>query len=193
MVVHEATARRGSAEAVLDTAVSVLVADPAASLTQVAEAAGIGRTTLHKHFATRDDLLRAVGFRAIELWERATDAIAESTDADGGLAALTEAMVPIGPYLAFLWRTPRFDHDCEIGERWQAVEHRAYAVLDHAREQGVLRAGVPDQWLLQTFYSLVYVAAESVRTGHLAPRDAAGRVVDTFLHGVGTPRKGDRP
>jgi AcrR family transcriptional regulator len=190
MAVHEVT-RRGSAEAVLDTAVAVLVADPSASLTQVAEAAGIGRTTLHKHFATRDDLLRAVGFRAIELWEQATDPITDSKDADGGLAALTEAMVPIGPYLAFLWRTPGFDHDCEIGGRWQAVEERAYAVLDRARENGVLRASMPDHWLVQTFYSLVYVAAESVRSGHLAPREAPVRVVETFLHGVGTPGKGD--
>jgi hypothetical protein len=35
-------------------------------LAEVAEAAGIGRTTLHKDYATRDDLLLAVGHRAGE-------------------------------------------------------------------------------------------------------------------------------
>ena len=52
---------------------------------------------------------------------------------------------------------------------------------------GVVRDSVPDFWLLQAFYSLVYVAAESVYDGHLAPRDAPGLVVDTFVRGLGTP------
>ena len=54
---------RRAARPLLDVAAAVLVSDPAASLAEVAEAAGIGRTTLHKHYATRDDLVRAVGSR----------------------------------------------------------------------------------------------------------------------------------
>lgn len=174
--------------AILDIAVEVLVADPAAALAEVAEAAGIGRTTLHKHYATRDDLLRAVGHRSLDLWDAAVDAAEQAADdADGGLRALAQAMVPIGPHLAFLWRNPVFDHDAEIGRRWKQVEPRALAVLARARERGALRANVPDFWLLQMFYSVVYVAAESVHSGHLAPRDAPGLAVDTFLRGLGTP------
>src|SRR5262249_21782471 len=52
----------------LDVVAEVLVADPAAALAEVAAAAGIGRTTLHKHYATRDDLVTAVAHRAIDLW-----------------------------------------------------------------------------------------------------------------------------
>src|SRR5258706_15288873 len=103
--------RRDAKAALLDAAVEVLVADPSASLAEVAEAAGIGRTTLHKHYATRDDLMRAVGHRALERWEQVVTAAAERSDTDdGGLRALAEAMVPIGPHLAFLWRNPIFHH-----------------------------------------------------------------------------------
>jgi hypothetical protein len=110
-----------------------------------------------------------------------------STADDGGLRALTEAMVPIGPYLAFLWRNPSLDRAEDIGERWCAVEPRALAVLKRAQVRGVLRGNVADFWLLQTFYSLVYVAADSVDSGHLAPRDAPALVVDTLIGGLGTP------
>src|SRR5262245_3564813 len=99
--------RRREAKTLLDIAAEVLVADPSASLAEVAEAAGIGRTTLHKHYATRDDLMRAVGHRAIDLWTQAIDDVVDG--ADGGLRGLAEAMIPIGPQLAFLWRTPMFD------------------------------------------------------------------------------------
>jgi len=178
-------ARRATGPSLLDVAAEVLVADPAASLAEVAAAAGIGRTTLHKHYATRDDLLRAVGHRVIGLWEQAVDGVDGSDDPDGGLGALTAAMIPIGPQLAFLWRTPIFDHDDELDKRWLAVEERVRVTLRRARDLGVLSAGVPDWWLLQMFYSVSYVAAESVRSGKLAPLDAPGLALGTYLRGLG--------
>jgi AcrR family transcriptional regulator len=180
-----ALSRRGARLSLLDVAAEVLVADPAASLAEVAEAAGIGRTTLHKHYATREDLLRAVGDRALELWEHAVGGMTGTEDPDGGLRAATAAMIPIGPQLAFLWRTPAFDHVMEIDARWCAVEAATLAILKRAQARGMVAAGIPDWWLLRTFFSLVYVAAESVQSGQLAPLDAPGFALSTFLHGIG--------
>jgi AcrR family transcriptional regulator len=196
--------RRGTRPPLLDVAAEVLVADPAASLAEVAEAAGIGRTTLHKHYATRDDLLRAVGHRAIDRWEAALDQVAALEAAaletgalaagglaaeDGppgvGLAAIITAMVPIGSQLGFLWRTPALGRDRDLGDRLAVTEQRTLAVLRRAQDQGVLAAGTPDWWLLDTFYSLIYMAAESVADGKLAPNDAPGLVTDTLLRGIG--------
>jgi AcrR family transcriptional regulator len=185
--------RRGTRAALLDVAAEVLVADPAASLAQVAEAAGIGRTTLHKHYATREDLLLAVGHRAMDLWEQAVTGAGGGGDPDGGLRALVTAMIPIGPQLAFLWRTPAFDHLGELGERWLAVQPSCLAVLKRAQDLGALAAAVPDWWLLQMLYSVVYVAAESVAAGQLAPLDAPGLALGTFLHGLGARPVSARP
>jgi AcrR family transcriptional regulator len=183
MSVHSTTIRR----TLLDVAAEVLVGDPAASLAEVAEAAGIGRTTLHKQYATRDDLLRAVGHRAIDLWEQAVAGVVDADAHDGGLRALTEAMIPIGPQLAFLWRNPTLDRAKDVVERWTAVEGDALAVLQQAQARGVIAAEVPFWWLLQTLYSLVYVASEAIRSGHLAPRDAPDLVLKTLLRGIGSP------
>jgi AcrR family transcriptional regulator len=179
----------GVTRTLLDVAAEVLVADPSASLAEVALAAGIGRTTLHKHYATRDDLVRAVGHRAIDLWDAAIEAatVTGADSPDGGLLALVRAMVPIGPQLMFLWRTPAFDHVDDIARRWVEAEQRGRTILERAQARGVLSAAVPDWWLLQTCYSLIYVAAESVRSGHLAPRDAPELVLDTLLRGLGSP------
>jgi AcrR family transcriptional regulator len=190
MTVHplRATAgRRGSRAAkrsLLDVAAEVLVADPSASLTQVAEAAGIGRTTLHKQYATREDLLRAVGNRVIDLWEQVTE-VASVDDADGGLRAAIEAMIPIGPQLAFLWRTPSFDHDQDLETRWNAFTQQTLAILKRAQDRGVISAAVPDWWLLSTFHAVIYIASERVQLGHLARLDAPGLALSTLLHGIG--------
>lgn len=179
-----AAPRRGARPSLLDVAAAVLVADPAASLAEVAEASGIGRTTLHKHYPTREDLLRAVGARALDLWEDAVGGITAAEDPDD-LRAVTAAMIPIGPQLAFLWRTPAFDHITDIDDRRCAVEAATAAILKRAQARGMIAADIPDWWLLRTFFSLVYVAAESVQSGHLAPLDAPGFTLNTFLHGNG--------
>ena len=190
MTVHPLSAtagRRGSRAAkrsLLDVAAVVLVADPSASLTQGAEAAGIGRTTLHKQYATREDLLRAVGNRVIDLWEQVTE-VASADDADGGLRAAIEAMIPIGPQLAFLWRTPSFDHDQDLETRWNAFTQQTLAILKRAQDRGVISATVPDWWLLSTFHSVIYIASERVQLGHLARLDAPGLALSTLLHGIG--------
>jgi AcrR family transcriptional regulator len=189
MTVHPlgaATGRRGSRAArrsLLDVAAEVLVADPSASLTQVAEAAGIGRTTLHKQYATREDLLRAVGHRVIDLWEQVAEA-ASADDADGGLRAAIEAMIPIGPQLAFLWRTPSFDHDQDLETRWTAFTQETLAILKRAQDRGVISAAIPDWWLLSTFHAVIYVASERVQLGQLARLDAPGLALSTLLHGI---------
>lgn len=177
--------RKDLQASVLDAAVEVLVADPSASLAEVAEAAGIGRTTLHKLYATRDDLLRAVAHRAIDRWEHVVGVAGAAEAEDSGLRALAEAMISVGPHLAFLWRNPAFDRFEDIGLRSKNVEAHAMAILERAQKQGKIRAGVPGYWLLHTFYSLVYVASESIYDGDLAPRDAPDLVVSTFLRGLG--------
>ena len=183
-----AVTRRGAQPPLLDVAAEVLVADPAASLAEVAAAAGIGRTTLHKHYATRDDLLRAVGHRALELLEQALNEATAAEHADGGLHALVAALIPIGPQLAFLWRTPAFDRMKDLDERWLAVEERSLAVLRRAQELGILAADLPDWWLGQMLSSVVYVAASSVQVGRLAPLDAPGLALRTLLRGTGEPQ-----
>ena len=183
-VAGTARPRRGTRPPLLDVAAEVLVADPAASLAEVAEAAGIGRTTLHKQYATREDLLRAVGNRVIDLWEQVTE-VASADDADGGLRAAIEAMIPIGPQLAFLWRTPSFDHDQDLETRWNAFTQQTLAILKRAQDRGVISAAVPDWWLLSTFHAVIYIASERVQLGHLARLDAPGLALSTLLHGIG--------
>lgn len=175
--------------ALLDAAVSYLVAHPRASLAQIAAAAGIGRTTLFKLFATRDELEHAVAVRALAVCQAAVDEAdsrwAHRSD-DGGLRALVTALLPIGPQLNFIWRTPSLDVDDEVHRVYLQLDRSLLAVLGRARSAGVLR-DLPDWWLGQSLYALVYVAWESVQSGRLARLDAPDLVLDTMLSGVGAP------
>ena len=169
----------------LDAAVSYLVAHPRASLGQIAAAAGMGRTSLFKRFPTRDALEHAVAVRALAVCHAAITGAHDDTASDGGLHSLVTALIPIGPQLNFIWRTPALDVDEEVVRQRRLLDAALFEALERARGAGALREDRPDWWLAQTLYALVYVAWESVQGGALARRDAPDLVLDTLVGGLG--------
>ncbi len=78
---------------VLAAAQRVLNADPAASTSAVAEAAGISRATLHRHFDSRESLLVELGTRSLDQWEQRLDDVdVEALAAAGDPVRLREAL-----------------------------------------------------------------------------------------------------
>ncbi len=168
----------------LDAAVTYLVAHPRASLGDIAAAAGIGRTTLFKRYATRDELEHAVAMRALDVCVAAALST-DRTAPDGGLRSLVTALIPVGPQLNFIWRIPQLDSDAAFGAAYRRLDTAIQAVLERAEGAGVLREGTPAWWRWHTLVALVYVAWECVEAGRLARLDAPDLVLATILTGVG--------
>jgi len=170
----------------LDLAAEVLVANPAASLASVAAAAGIGRTTLHKQYATRQELLVAVAHRALDRCLAAASSAEQAPDGATALRRLIDALVPVGAQLAFLFRQPSLDAEPAIDKRLCDLDEPIVAAIEAAQRDGVLRTDKPIWWFGSTLYALVYVAWEGIAVGRLAPLDATELVVGTLLNGLGT-------
>ncbi|MGH3901065.1 MAG: TetR/AcrR family transcriptional regulator [Pseudonocardiaceae bacterium] len=179
-----------SSPSLLQTATEVLVADPAASLGDVAKAAGIGRTTLHKLYPTRHDLLVALAHDALDLLER--------TDREAGLDApgvqapavlrrLVAAAIPLGPRLAFLRRERSLDAEPELIARVEALDVPVRALVRRAQAEGVLRADLPDEWVVASLNSLIFAAWALIAQGRIAPVAAPELVMRTLLGGIETP------
>lgn len=187
MRVHSGSPRsetRSAAEApatpvpVLDTAAAVLAKDPAASLGQIAVAAGIGRTTLHKQFPTRHDLLVAVASRALDLGEAVIAAAPADPDP---LRRMVTELLPFGAYLTLLTAQPEVFADDSVTARTDALAAPITAIVAGA---GTLRPGVPEWWLIRSLHALLFTAWDLVQEGWLAPRDAPDLVLSTFTGGV---------
>jgi AcrR family transcriptional regulator len=70
-VAAESGTRARTRRAILDAAVVLLAGDPTASLGDVAAAAGVGRTTVHRYFPERSDLLAAISTDVLDKVEAA--------------------------------------------------------------------------------------------------------------------------
>jgi AcrR family transcriptional regulator len=175
------------ARTVLEVATDVLVANPAASLSDIATAAGIGRTTLHKLYPTRHELLVALARDALDLLEeiyRGIDLDVPAERAADAVRELVTALVPLGSRLAFLLRQPSLDTETELTGRLRELDRPVRALVQRARAHGAFRAELPDEWVLATINALVYAAWEQVAAGQIARAAAPELVMSTLLGGV---------
>jgi AcrR family transcriptional regulator len=175
----------------LDIATEVLAAQPTASLSDVASAAGIGRTTLHKRYARREDLLLAVGYDAVRKLAAGIAGADLPTSGDerepavAALRRLVAALVPLGAQVDFHLRQPALHEDAELAVEVAALDEPIAAFVRHAQAVGLVRAGLAPWWVVSMLFAVTYSAWEGVHAGRLAPLDAPALAYDTFVGAVG--------
>ena len=173
-----------TAAVILEAAERVLAENPSATMAQVAEAAGVARTTVHRRFASREALVEAMTRWAAGRFGAAVEAV--RIDAVPPLVALHQVTanvlrVKIGWGFAM---SRMGSTDPEVLQVHADVRDRCADMFRRARDAGVLRDDVDLEWARRVYYALIHEAAEEGRTG--GDSDAlAARVVDTLLRGVG--------
>lgn len=191
-VSFDGLAGRGD-ERLLSAALRCLNVDPAATMAQIAAAAGVGRATLHRHFATRDDLVLAVGTRGLERWEaslRAGDALAVvgTDDADAHRAAIEDlvrrSVVDAADH-AFALTHPGIERHPDLAGTVRRLIDLETAVLASAQRVGVLRDDQPAAWLDHVLCGLLRAGLDAERHGDVAPREIADHVVSSFFAAAG--------
>lgn len=180
-----------SRPAVLLAATQVLVQAPHTSLNDLAAVLGIGRTTLHRMFPTRADLLAAIAHDAIDhLGAVYTDAgLRDGLQGAQALAALhrlVTLLIPLGPSLMFLLRAAELDGDQDLARRIDQLDQPLRHAVGLAQTEGALQADIPDWWAAETLFALIYTAWEQIQRGRLAPLAADTLVLRSWMHGVST-------
>ncbi|WP_223167400.1 TetR/AcrR family transcriptional regulator [Nonomuraea sp. SYSU D8015] len=168
---------------ILEAAERVLSRNPAASMEQIAEAAGVARTTVHRRFASREALVDAMAAWATRRFAEAVDsANPDTTPPLVALYQVTASVLRVKLDWGFAMSLA-LSSDPEVARVHADVRERCDRLFSRAQATGVLRADVDPGWARQVYYALIHEAAQS-RDGD--PDALAARVVDTLLRGVGT-------
>lgn len=179
-----APVRPTTKDAIVDAAFDVLSRNRSASLSEVANRAGVGRATLHRHFPHRNDLIRALALIAIDEMDNAAEAACETANSCAdALRRSLNALIPLGDRYGFLALEP-IDDDSEIAEAYERQRCEVRDLIKEAKDEGLFDQSVPTDWITQAFDHLLYAAWESVKSGETTHTQAADLAWRTLTIGL---------
>lgn len=181
------SARSRTERAIVTAAVRVWVHDRTATLPQIAEAAEVGRTTLHRYFPERDGLLRAATEHALEV---IGGAIAEAEPGRGhpleAMRRVVAALASASEAIMFVFGDQSLLRDV-VPNAEPDLPTSHDPVIDLIRRgqaEGVFDDQLSAEWIQQVLWGVSYTAFEQVEQGALAKFDVAATVIRTLEQGI---------
>ncbi|MFE7460104.1 TetR/AcrR family transcriptional regulator [Streptomyces sp. NPDC057554] len=191
----ESGTRSRTRRAILGAAAEVLARDRAATLADIAEAAEVGRSTLHRYFPDRDVLIKAaVADAYLVIQQSIQDAAVDEGPPLEALRRLVVAMVDTGDRMVFLYGDSRvledFDAedegDEEAGDGPDSVPRMMTGLIERGQADGVFDPDLAVQWVQDMLWALVYAGCDAAGRGVLPRHGVAAAVMRMLENGIRT-------
>lgn len=170
---------------VLRSAAAQLTRKGSSTMDEVARAAGISRATLHRHFAGRDALVRALEELGIQECEGALEAARLGDDsAEEALRRLVKEIQPAAGLLAFLVTENQLFEDDAQHEGWSRLDDNIGALFRRGQESGEFRIDLSPVWLTEALYGLIGAGAWAVLDGRVAAKDFTHMIAELLIGGA---------
>ncbi|MEU8882501.1 TetR/AcrR family transcriptional regulator [Streptomyces hydrogenans] len=173
-----------SVRAILEAAERVLAVDPGASMEQIAAAAGVARTTIHRRFANRQALIEALATSAArQLAQAVDDGRPDTAPPLVAMHRITANVLQVKGAWTFALSLGD-DPDSEAAALQLDIARRCVAVLARAQADGLIDEKADLDWVRRVYYALI---GESLHgdDSDADPDTLAARIIDTLLHGAG--------
>ncbi|MGW3107312.1 TetR/AcrR family transcriptional regulator [Streptomyces sp. NPDC001100] len=170
---------------VLRAAAALLTRKSTATMDEVAKAAGISRATLHRQFAGRDALVRALEALGIAECETALDtARLDDGRAEDAVRRLVREVEPAAGLLAFLYTENQLFEGEEQHAGWARIDDRITALFRRGQQGGEFRIDLTPAWLTEALFGLLASGVWLVQSGKGAPKDFTHMTVELLLGGA---------
>jgi AcrR family transcriptional regulator len=167
------------AAAILDGAASTLAAQGiAASMNDVAAAAGVARATVYRYFPNRQALLDELALLALrEIDDRLGSARLDEVPLDEGVTRVIRALVDVGDLFVVLARERARPEEVD-----RTLSAPVAQLLERGRAEGVIRDDLPVQWLTEALLGVTLsVLTSSPRRGR---EDTVAAIASLVLDGA---------
>ena len=172
---------RQSIAAILAAAPGVLNANQAASVEDIARAAGVTRQTIYAHFPTREALLEAVTARATAEVTAALEAAGlDEAPPAVALTRLLDTGWRVAARYPFLWHLPPVSTG-QDRDRHAPVLERMLQIIKRGQDTGEFDRTLPPGWLLAAALALGRAADDEVKAGRMTIEEASHAVHHSFL------------
>ena len=178
--------RERTRKAILDAAMTVLADNPSASLTDIAAAADVGRSTVHRYYPERTDLLRALA-RHVHALSNAEIDRADPTHgpADAALRRVVESQLDLGPIVLYIYTDPTLLADPELAAHLDSGDEAIAEVLARATADGPV---YPPGWARRVFWALLLTGYDAIRQDGIPRHQVVDAIMSSLTQGTITSR-----
>jgi AcrR family transcriptional regulator len=167
--------------AILDAADLVLAQDSAATLQQIADAAGVARTTVHRRFANREALLDALMQDMLEQMEAVVDnSRPETAPPLVALHELSAGYIRVKRGWRYHDVRPTAVHD-DVIER---IMDKNKALFQRLADAGIIAADTDLDWAVRVHFALLHEAIQRRDDTGNEPDTLAALVTQTLVGGL---------
>ncbi len=166
---------------VIEAANEVLAGNPDASIQEIADFSGLGRSTVYRHFPNREELFVAIVTDALGEAVAGVEAIA------AGSASFEQGLREMGEFLAELaLRHPiAYSNSEGVKPALDRLIHNPGLPLTRyliaGAERGEIRDDLPPDWIAAIVTALTISIAGDVFDGRVEREDAGRLLGDTFV------------
>jgi TetR/AcrR family transcriptional repressor of mexCD-oprJ operon len=173
------------ASGLLDVAAVVLAErGTQASMSDIAEAAGVSRATLYRYFPNREALLGGLKDAAMaDLSARLGDARLDAVPAGEAIARLTRALVAAASKYRALEGFGKTA--AEEAEAQAAFAAPVLALFERGAREGAFRPDLPARTLSELYLGLLEGVIRRTLDGRLGAEEASAAITSVFLDGAG--------
>jgi AcrR family transcriptional regulator len=162
--------------------VACLSRNAEASVSEIAQAAGVGRVTLYGHFPSRDALVEAALTRVLSEGDKVLETLDLTGDAREALGVLIRSSwLLIAQASAVLEAAQASLPPGRVQELHAKPAQRVDDLIRRGQAEGVFRADLPADWLTSVLHHVMHGAAIDVAAGRLDRADAPRYISETIL------------
>ncbi|MEV6283462.1 helix-turn-helix domain-containing protein [Kribbella sp. NPDC051770] len=190
----ESGSRSRTRRAILDAAVRVFAQRRAASLADVAAEAQVARSTLHRYFPDRAELVQALADDLLTVFERVIrEAETDQGPARDALQRLIGGYLELGERIYFLFSEPSFnqpDPDSEVArffEKLDLVCKPVEVLIARGQREGVIARNMTVDWIMRMLLWMVFIGWDAVEDKALSRLQAQAVVLQTIESGILEP------
>jgi AcrR family transcriptional regulator len=182
-----------SRRALLATGIKLLLNRPNASLSEIADQAGVGRTTLYRQFSSREQLIQSIARRCLDELDQATAQIEpQARSYREAIEMVFHLVMPLSDRLRFLaafWEIA--EQDKNIVERNDHYIKEMSELIDGAKQEGSIDSSYPTSWITDLIDSFLYSAWKLVDINGYRSQQAAEMVTNILFNGIGSKTPGN--
>jgi len=181
----DARAQR-SQQALMQAGLELLNTNPEATLSDIANHAGVGRTTLYRQYENREKLITAIAVYCLERIDEVTAPIEKrAKSALDAIRLMFELTMPLTQEFQFLTHVEQLiEDDPNIVAVSEQQKKELVELVEYAQQRKEIKASLPTSWVVNLIEGLFHIAWVQQQKAGASAQEAAALAFETFCSGV---------